>query len=201
MKSYKLRIDSHDSVERILKGINKASYVFENNDTLDNPHTHYYLETDLKRDSIIKRVKGLSEYRPGNGFYSLRELQPEGNGYIKYHAYMLKEGEVQYRGFSDEEKKEIKEYQAQVKQEMKEKKQSKKTQLQKIEAIVIEEMKKLEADALPDERWILDQIIFYYREQGTLIRQFQLVSIAQTLCLKYVSGYHYRLRQQILDRI
>lgn len=202
MNNFKLRIDllAHD--ESITKGIKKYAYVQEKVDT--NPHIHYRLETDLKRATIIQRVKKLPGYHKGNAFYSLRELKPDDDGYLRYDAYLRKEGKPTYVGYSEEDIKEIKEFDSKIKEEIKEKKLSKRTALQKIESAYFTDVKEgidVKRDEYVTKEYVVDCVLEFYKQQGTLVREFFMVSLCQTLCLKYVPSYTVSFKRRLLDKI
>lgn len=202
MIHYKLRIDSHsDDNLLITKGMSKYSYCYEGTD-LGNPHMHFHIISDLKRASLIARVKALPHYVKGNGFYSLRELRPEDDGYLRYDAYIMKETKPVYVGYSSDEITAIEEFDAKIKQEIKEKKQSRKTILQQIDDKYFSEVD----DGILDgtyvmKEFVVDKVLEFFQESGSLVREFQMISICQTLCLKYVRSYSFTLRNKILEKI
>lgn len=205
---YKLRIDSHDCVESITQGINVYSYVFEGlssfeNPEESNPHTHFYLATRLKSDSIRKRIKKLPNYKPGNGFYSLSKLDPGDDPdfpYLKYHAYMAKEGLPVYSGFLRERLNKLKhaivEHNAKVKLEIKSKRKSRRTILQQME----DDFKYSERTDL-DRNTVVRDVVEWYKINDKLPREFLMVSQVQYLLLKYDPDYQITLETNILRSI
>lgn len=194
MNSYKLRIDGIHLNDKLLKGILKYSFVDEKKDT--NPHTHYYLETTLQRASLVARVKNLPTYKPGNGFYSLRHLKPDEDGFLKYHAYMVKEGKVVYSGFPDDEIAEIIIYNDKIVADMKKKKKAKKTIINQI----IEEYTYDETPPL-DAHQVITDVIAFYKKHEKLVREFAMVSQVQTLLLRYLEDYGHTLAGNIFKAI
>lgn len=194
---YKIRVDTHCDPSLICNGHTKYAYCYENNEDFTNPHTHFYLETTLKRDSIVKRIKKLEEFKPGNGFYSCRELHPDTDTKFKsYLAYLLKQNDAHFEGFSSEEISEIKQYNDQVKAEIKERKAKKKPIIDQI----IDHYK---YDEIPPTCYhqVITDIIEFYKDQGKLVREFAMVSQVQTLLLRYVDDYKYTLSTNILKAI
>lgn len=124
MKYYKLRIDFVARHEEIMQYISekcrKWAYVREKGSADDNPHFHFYIETDVKNPTLRSafRKYGLI----GNGSYSLVETEEFP---LEYLAYMCKEGKVSYHGFGEDEIKQISEYDEKVKKEIKEMKEKK----------------------------------------------------------------------------
>lgn len=175
MQHYKLRIDTHEH-EKLLKGITQYIISYENTPEMTNPHTHFYIKTDLKRRTLISRVKALISYRPGNGFYSLRELEPDDDGYLKYQAYLLKQKNFTFVGFSDAEKEQIHQYNEKVQEQMKERKQKKLPVWKKIMSTI--------NPANVDYDLILSSVISYHRENEILVRVFQIISYTDTIYLK-----------------
>lgn len=121
-KHYKLRIDSHaDEVLDIVKGMTKYCFSYEGEET-DNPHMHFHLVTDLTREALRSRVVKLSMYRTGNGFYSLREMKSEEDGFLKYDAYIAKCHRITYRGYTEDEINLINKFNVECKEQMRQKK-------------------------------------------------------------------------------
>ena len=197
---YKCRIDTHDQKEvfDFVKKIDRYIIAFENNTDGTNPHVHYYIETDFKRDTLVKRIKKMKNYSPGNGFYSLRELTPDEDGYTKYLAYIIKDNDIQTKGFTSEELQTIRERNDLVVQEMKERKQKRKTVLQQI-------VEKYDYDNKPPTHFkpyrIISEVVSYYIEEEKLVREFLIVSQVQTILLKYSKEYEYLFRQQIQEKV
>lgn len=204
LKYYKLRIDTHDKsfVESMCKKyFDFYLYAFENVGE-ENPHVHLYIESTTKPATIRNHIR--KNVGSGNGIYSLKELDEERP--IEYLAYCCKE-----RDYSTNLPAELIEnalsYDAQVKADMKEKKKSRRTVLQQIDEslnMTYSEIANVYVDPngrVLNKEQIVEHVIKYYQETETLVRQFQLVSISQTLCLKYVPSYDYELKNDILSKI
>lgn len=181
MIAYKLRFDITDQVHSIHEYIqsitDKFCYVKEKVD--ENPHIHYYLETDTNSRSIRSRLRNFG--LEGNGAYSLKkcELFP-----IAYLAYLRKEGKPKYYNFTDEEKTQISEYDDKVKQEMKIKKENKKSVFQRL------------LDGYETGIPVLDYVIQFHIDNGLLIRRFQIQAYVDSINL-YKAGSPEQLRKII----
>lgn len=194
---YKIRVDVHDDPKIITKGHSKYAYCYEGTDT-DNNHMHFYLETTLTRASIVSRIKKFKDFKPGNGFYSCRELVPDADDtkFKKYLAYIMKENKSTFVGFSEEQFSEIKLYNDTVKQEIKERKEKKKPVLDQIIAHY-----DYEANPPMDQMQVVDEVIQFYKETGRLVREFAMVSQVQTLLLRYCPEYKSQLANNIYRAI
>lgn len=195
---YKIRIDDHFDHSIITKGHSVYAYCYENNPDGDNAHMHFYLETSLKRASLIARIKSLETFKPGNGFYSCRELQPESgeDKYLAYLAYLKKDGKSHFYGFTSDMEKQITDYNDKVKNQIKQRKASKKTIIEQI----IEHYKYEDKPPL-DTNQVVTDLIAFYKDQGKLVREFAMVSQVQTLLLRYFDDYSYTLGLNILKQI
>jgi len=194
-----LRVDTHN-VDGLAKGLGCYSFVYEDNEDGTNPHVHFYLETKLKNDSLRKRVKMLKDYRKGNGFYSLRELQPGDNEefpYLKYHAYMAKIAQPEYVGFERARLSRLRdavaEYNRNLKEELKARRLARKTIVQQIS-----EYYEYDQNAPESTEQIAIDVINFYLEKGKLVRKFAMVSQVQTIALKYVPRYRSVLLYSIM---
>jgi len=137
------------------------------------------LETTTKEATLRKNLRELG--LKGNGSYSLKEVDESP---IEYIAYMMKEGQFYNCGISQEVIDKSRLYDIEVKKEIKSKKESKKTQLQRIEAYVSERLRSNGGvQVITFAGWIR-HVIEWFKDEGTLFREFQVVSLAQTLFLK-----------------
>ena len=201
MEYWKLRIhtDDIDKVEDVLKKY-ATSYVvsFE---TAQREHIHSYLETTQKEATIRNKLR--KTFGSGNQTYSLKELDEEKP--IEYLRYVVKDGLYRHNLPQDLIDKAI-ESDLQVKEGMKEKKKSKKTQLVLIRERYFNKRVKNHLGVEEDFKdytlsYVLDSVMEYYEESDILIREFQLVSLIQTLSLKYVKGYKTKFRSRLLDKV
>jgi len=207
MKFYKLRLDDETPY---IQDCYAYAYCQEKGKDGDNPHIHMYIATGSPEQTIRSRV--IKRVGRGNGKYSLKELDDEYP--IEYLAYMLKEEnwikKDQYKNIPDEILKKVVEFNELVKDEMKVKKDSKKTVLQKmtreIQARIVDGkvlyencIKKVYQPITVN--WIIDFVVSWYRSEGTLIREFQLVSLVQTLSLSFIDGYAHELANRLRDKV
>ena len=194
---YKLRLDTHDVsfVKSFLAEYSTGTWMYclEGKGT-DNPHCHAYFEStfatkkelDKLRYSIRKKVGS------GNKAYMLKKCD---HMPMEYFAYMVKDGDYYHQGMSEETLKEALEYDENVKSDLSKKKQ-RMTILQKIEHHYSY------AQAPPtDARAIIHDVIQYYRETETLVREFAIISQVQTLTLKYIPKYAGLLQDRVFEKV
>lgn len=211
--SYKLRIDTDNItpvLDTVLDGILEYSYCSECGPEGQNPHIHLYLRTHLKSDTLRKRIKKLPDYSPGNGFYSLAPLLPdpdlnEGNPYLAYHAYMLKQSDVTYsvkmRGtfFVNVIKEQALDYLSCQKEQQLTKKKKKKTMLQHMMDDIKLTANKEVLSGCPDAT--CKYVINWYKDNEKLPREFLMISQVQFILLQYSSNYPTILCQNMMKSL
>lgn len=199
MNSYHIRLDSLNMEEiqlKVLKGIKRCLIGVERKK--GNPHTHMYVECDNKPSGLRNRIKTMSDYKKGNGYYSVKVLEDQNDSFMKMKGYVCKDGELTTVGFSEEELETIRAYNASVKEEMKLKKK-RKTRLEDMEEKFV--LVNPDGCRLSTEQ-VIDQVIDYYKKEGLLVRKFMMVSQVQTLCLKYDAvGYRYMLKRDLMNSL
>ena len=225
---YKCRIDTQDEklISRITKGCKKYAFCWEVNEDGGNPHTHLYIATAINNGTLRKRIVDSAQYKnsrkafeeiqitfpeverkkwSGNCFYSLRELSedeedPASCPYLKYLAYMAKQNDIHFHGFSDsalsEMKLQIVERNKAVKAEILDRKRKRRTVLQQMEDVFC-----YDKNPPQDSAQVVTDVITWYKTQEKLVRKFQMVSQSQTLCLKYIPTYQYTLLHSILTDV
>lgn len=200
MLSYKIRIDSHDrSAIRMLLTKYTDSYLlaFEGEGS-QNPHCHGLFSTTSKPATIRSNLR--KKFGSGNGSYSMKELDEEYP--LEYIAYIIKEGDYEIHNIPPEIIERAKAHDIQVKKEMKEKKSQRKTILKQIEEKYFSKCEKGVIDGTyVMKEFVVEKVLEFYQESGGLVRQFQIVAICQTLCLKYVNSYAYSYKNKILDML
>ena len=193
---YASRIDTHDVsfINSFLAEYTTGTWMYCLEGT-DNPHCHMYFESTLATKKELDKMR-----------YSIRKLVGSGNkAYMlkkcehmpmKYFAYMTKEGRYFHKGLSEETLKEALEYDDNVKSDLKNKSTSRMTILQKIEHHYGY------AEAPPsDARAIIHDVIQYYRDTETLVREFAIISQVQTLTLKHIPKYADLLQDRVFEKI
>ena len=119
----------------------------------------------------------------------------------------MKETTPIYVGYKSKEIEEIKKYNDKVKNEIKERKAKRRTTLQKIEDEYFSEVQEDNIMLINGELryitkpYVIEKVIKYHTDNNVLIRQFMIVSLCQTLCLKYVNSYSREFQQKIFDLI
>jgi len=174
----------------------------------ENPHVHFFLifHASLKSASASLRSLLRTNGLRGNRSYSLKRNDEEYP--IEYIAYLMKEGKPKFHNIPQDILTEAKLYNEKVKSEIKEKKLNRRTQLQKIDeylheehAYLFDEEDKFPADLGRARNQLLDAVLSYYVDSGTLMREFQVISIVQTLLLKYDSSYFQQFKSKLFDKI
>ena len=195
MQYYKLCVDTDDmyGLIEILDKYSSKYLVCQENLLTDNAHCHAYLETLVKQATI--RAAVVKVYGSGNSSYSLKELDEQYP--LEYLAYCLKENNYKHTLPQDIIDK-AKEHNKLVKAGMADKKAKRRTQLQCIEDEYFS-TQLAPGGACYDKQYVCDSVVQYYENSGILVRKFMLVSLCQTLCLKYVPSYNLKLSQDLFD--
>jgi hypothetical protein len=219
MTHYKLRISygrteikPEDFLDILFKDCKHFAFVNEGNGVEIEFHTHYYIITDVKeatfRDHLRKQFG--SSKNLGNKVFSLKDLEHGNNEIaIEYLAYMYKEGQVVTSGsFWDPYIDIAIDHNKKVQAEIKKVKSSKKSQILQLISHIEEVYSKCEEGFYVNDKReiitkesIIDLIIGFYKENNLLIREFHMISLAQTLCLRFISNYDFILKDRILQKI
>lgn len=197
---YKIRLDTHERshVRTLLDKYCDSYIVSYEGEASDNPHCHGYLETTTKQATIRNAIR--KQFGAGNGSYSLKSLDERRP--LEYLAYILKEGDYECSGISEEDLTKAKEHDLKVKNQLKEKKANRRTALQVIQDELSEELPPREGETYEDyKKRLLLLVIRWYKQKGTLIRQFMIVSQVQTLLLKYHEHGDHELYCSLIERI
>lgn len=187
MNYFKLRTDlSKSSSDAIISYISRISsmycYVIEGS-LGDNPHMHFYLETNSKHTAMRQQLRNLCG--KGNGAYSLKSTEEKP---IEYLAYMLKEGQITYVNIPQETIEESEKYNAKVKSEINQKKKDKKSMFEKISEYI---------ESRPDEH-VINSIIQYHIDNDILVFRSRILSYYDTYCLKNDANYRESFVSQLI---
>lgn len=204
-----------DRLDDFMKALNPYVYIYGYEIKAERPHYHIYVETDMTYAQVkYQLIKYFCDKtHRGNSVYAFSKIEyrdEDTNLPLKYIGYCTKENNYKYENISDEDLKSAISIESKTQESIKEKKKSKQTQLQILCGI-------LESLSTKDEEYIniknnatgttwtkddiINLVITYYKEKEILIRQFQLVSLCQTLALKYTPTYEYELRHKLNDLI
>ena len=201
---YSIRMDTHDRsfIDSFLAKYSTGTWLYclengmkpagpETVLVVPNPHCHIYMESTFANTTL--RVPIRKAVGSGNKAYSLVKCD---HMPMKYFAYIVKEGRYYSSGISEETLKEALEYDDKVKEDMKNRKKRGTTVLQKI-------IDHYGWDENPPT-WlpaITESVILYYKETGTLVREFAIISQVQTICLRYVPEYKDLLVKKISQKV
>lgn len=211
--TYKVRLsmlrreDDSDRVLELLNALSPTCYVlcWEYQNTKSErkrPHAHLYLEFEKSPNMKDIREKLRTYIGKGNSAYSIKAMDYVDEN-IQYIAYMLKEG-MYTHNLENSRYQKCKEYNEKVKLQLKEKKSTKKTVLEQIEEKYFSNVVDgvyVDKDLFVTPENTIRNVIEFYKETGTLIREFQIISIVQTLLLKYCQFYSDKLFDRILEKI
>lgn len=189
MNYYKLRVDTDSiaHVKPILMKYTDRWLVCIENIGEENTHCHAYLETNTKEATLRNVLR--KKFGSGNGVYSMKNLSEQYP--IEYLAYCIKEKNYEHTLPNEIILKAI-EHDKKVKEEIKEKKKSRRTILEKLEEYI-----DFPNNPTLDTCTIVSKVVDYYKETGTLVREFALISQVQTLLLKHTDDYASTLEMNI----
>lgn len=231
LKEYAVRIDTIDRVkiDKYLKKYSKGrSALCREMKESGVVHYHLYIEASVTEDALRRGIKSMFDVnRDGHrDQYSIKDCFDFIDGIpVKYLAYMMKRGEYEFHGFSDEELDLVKVRQDEVVQDMNDKNKKtrskdKETILQKIQRLAFNDIRRIESDG--KEVWVYDRydnisertdewylsrevvaerVLNFYKDYEIQYREFQVISQIQTLCMKYVGGYVSNRLNVILERV
>ncbi len=192
MVTYKARFDTSDRdvpvkfIEHYCSGL----YLFSFEEQTSNPHCHLFFESDTPRNTMVSYIR--KYVGSGNGSYSLVMLTEEDEGFNNYLAYIIKDGDYKHN-FSKEKLEEVRSYDKRVKSQIKERKALKRTQLQ----ILIEDHGE-QIEKMQSVEEVVKLVVQFTIQKGTLVREFQIKSLVQTLALKYnIHDYRYTFQRNI----
>lgn len=161
------------------------------------------------RKELTKRLNEMDVPRGNRGRMCsrLRETLPQ------CIAYLLKDNNYEINGFNQEI---ISEAQAIYEAfSASRKSKTKLSKLDQIREIIKRDLKITKLDKndiyvssqddgsefICNEEFILDKVLEFYRDSKSLVREFYIISVVQTLCLEFVNYYPMMFRQRLLEKI
>lgn len=217
MKHYSLRISlTHCDITQCVALFDSVStkyvYCVEKGKQEETPHTHVYLITNVKNDTLRTKIRKITMSARGNKLYSLKELSyEEAEGFaVEYLAYVMKEGKPEYVNIPEEWKKLASEYDDLVKTQMKEKKEKKKSAFQWCVDTMLTKSNGCPKGIFVNEEgkeqyWtkesVLDVVLSYYDTHDKPMNKVYIINLVQTLCYRYVNSYVYKYKSDILEKI
>lgn len=198
---YKLRITTNDELG-LVKFFDRYSdrYLYCNEVSKEGVyHIHAYFESDTPKATIRAAIR--RKWGDGNRNYSLKELDEELP--LEYVSYCCKDGDYHYKNIDKEFIDDCLSRNEEIQREIKEKKKSRKTTLQQIEHEYFQDVDEhnVKNDEYITKEYVVDSVLNYYKTKNVLIRRFMIVSLCQTLCIKYVNSYERQFREKILDEL
>lgn len=195
--------ENFDKLEKYFQKISPECYVlaFEDKDKKGRPcleHFHGYVETEVKEYTVRAQLRKIGKY----SYIKAAERMP-----FEYLAYNIKYNDARYVGISDELLEKYRAHNREVKTMIKENKKKRMSVKSKIEVMFKEQYKYngtnwLDSEGcVPTKDAIMDIVLAYYRESDSLVREFFIVSMCQTFCLKYVPSYYYDFKRRVYEKI
>lgn len=138
----------------------------------ENPHLHVILDSETPVQTIRNNIRKYGF--KGNASYSVSLVRDE----VKALAYVIKDGDIILCTFEDTIMELARQYDIKVKDSVKKKSQT----LPAIEEYARKSVPDI--TKLGIQSW-LRLAVLYYKEQGLLFREFQVISQVQTLFLKH----------------
>jgi len=152
-------------------------------------HYHFYLQMSLSRTELRSRVS--SRFGKGNRVFSLKFISDDGFP-IEYLAYCTKEGKYESQGIPEDVMTTALEYDQKVKKAIKK---------QSILEMFIEQYDQ-DPQACEYDPFKWAQIVIqYYKDSGRLYRETFIISIVQTLHLRYSESIPCDMLNRVLERI
>lgn len=155
-----------------------------------NLHLHVVVDTDIPEQTIRNRIR--KQGFVGNASYSISQVRD----LIKCLAYVQKDSKIIVNTIPSELFQQAVEYDLQVKEDISKNKRS--NIMQGIEEYALS--KKFDINTMSLYNWSR-LTVEYYKKEGILFREFQIVSQVQTLYLKYNPEAIGVLTDRICDRI
>lgn len=175
-------------------------------------HTHYYLVTRTKRATLagyIRDLIGVNGRGQNNKVWSMPDKKilkntPNQEFAVEYIVYMMKTGAeiVTSWKFPNEWLAIAKAYKDNAVADAAEDKKTRKTQLQ----LITEEFEQRPpvdrlGQPLRDAYSIAQFVVEYFKKSGKIVREFTLLSYAQTLALKFDPEYDLKLSMKIYEKM
>lgn len=189
---YKLRLtidNSSFNMEKIETLLSKYAdnyiYVYEVSKK-NVPHFHFFFNSNRKPRTLRKYIS--DTFGKGNSVYSLSETEEDYP--LEYIAYLFKDGTPIYnKEFPKDVIKQSSELSQTIESDKKRKK-TKNTFNSIIDKYFPPDSEILKHDLWWNSSYVISSVIEYHIDNGILIREFSIVSLIQTILLKF--SKHYR---------
>lgn len=210
MNKYAVRLTMSHSNEGIVNEfVNSCSsqwmYCLEGAGGVDKrEHFHMYVETNDKHQAFSKKLKRYFPALRGNRDFSVKNMTNKVDAeHLKYRAYIVKDGNFQTAGYTEEQVAEYVKYDLTVKMDIK---KTRRTVLQKIEEdylvdAIVAAQAHMDTQVIKTRinypKIVFSAVVSYFKETNTLVREFLIKSYAQTLLLKYDDNYANELAERM----
>lgn len=217
MTHYKLRVTPVKSLypktcideieDKILSICDHSAFVQEGDGEKIEKHFHYYIVISAIDDKQLRyrlRIILGTGGSKGNSIFSLTKLDVDGpyksSGFaVEYLAYMLKSSPVLWK--SNQFPEEVIELARGVRDTVQSRrdKSQPKSVIRRIEQKFVEKYVELKQEVNPVVT--LQFVISYFKAEELPVRENQIISLTQTLLLKYSNSYEEELFQKLLSKI
>lgn len=206
-----LNVDYQRCVDMLLKDV-KRYYIVNETSSQNVGHLQAWVDLgDMKVATFRRHLREFTRSHSeagdsGNKYFSCKQCDEELPPSLL--SYFMKEDRKPITNLLEEDLKEAVKQQEKYKQDIKDKIANKKPVLEKIDDIIQSRM--VDGRCYIDEQgckrvWteftIYDVVMEYIMSSKSLVREFFVVSLCQTLCLRYVGSYNGRFKSRILDKI
>lgn len=189
---YHIRVDTSGDNPFVLWLTENCKSILVSEETTQNQnnHIHIIVDTDTPVQTIRNRLRGLGF--KGNRSYSISQCRDE----VKAIAYALKDSKIIVNTIPSELYEKASKYDLQVKEEMN--KTKKNNIRQGIEDYAAS--KKLTLSNISLHSWSR-LAVEYYKKEGIMFREFQVVSNVDTLYLKHNENAISEMTERIHSRV
>lgn len=208
-----VNIDYKACVSFLLKDVKRYYLV---NETSKEGVCHLQGWVDLGELKVATFRKHMREFvkshtedgESGNKFFSCKQCDEELPPSLL--AYFMKEDGNPVTNLLESDLSEAVKRQEEYKQDIRQKKENRKSVLQKIDEIIVKKSEgcgqgMYRADDGELYYWttetIYDIVMNYTMETKSLVREFFIISLCQTLSLRYVNSYDYTFKNRILEKL
>lgn len=195
---YKIRFDTHDQelIDRLCSGHSRYLYSLEYSKKGRNKaHTHFFLESERKRDTLVKIITKHPEYVKGRQWYYVKLCKvSEKMPLTRYLGYCMKDSKYYSKGITDAELLEGTKYDERVKADIKEKKEKKKSRYKRI-------TEGFEAQGCFDGGDAIKFVYDFFKKEKCNVSINTVASWSNTLYMQYSPGHFNNVEKRVLEML